>query len=424
MERSGILKTTGVLFALCAALALSASAQTLTTLLTFNGVNGRSPGSLVQGANGNLYGTTNQDGANLGGTVFEITTAGTLIGQYAFDAFNPAGGEFPNSGLVQAANGEFYGTTSNGGSNLGGNGVGTVFKIAAGQVITLYSFCSQANCADGVYPYAGLVQAGNGNFYGTTHQGGGTQAKCNGQNGDCGTIFEITPAGQLSTLYRFCSRAKCTDGYYPYAGLVQGKDGNFYGTTFYGGADKCGRVGCGTIFKVTPAGKLTTLYSFCAQAMCTDGSLPAAKLVLGSDGDFYGVTLQGGSIKNCNANNFGCGTVFKITPAGKLTTLHIFCIQENCTDGAAPLAGLVQAANGNFYGTTAAGGSTGYGEVFEITAAGKLTTAYSFCTQTNCADGAAPMAELIQGANGTLYGTTSGDYGIQGYGSVFSLSPQ
>ncbi|MFZ1011237.1 MAG: choice-of-anchor tandem repeat GloVer-containing protein, partial [Candidatus Sulfotelmatobacter sp.] len=185
-----------------------------------------------------------------------------------------------------------------------------------------------------------------------------------------GTIFEITPAGKLTTLHSFTG----PDGTVPLGDLVLGSDGNFYGTTVSGGEGKCSSAegqGCGTVFKITGAGKLTTLHSFDG----TDGDNSLAGLVQASNGNFYGTTSAGGA--------YGSGTVFEITPAGKLTTLHSF----DGTDGASPMAGLIQASNGNFYGTMYSGGAHASGTVFEITPAGKLSVVYSFCSQTNCTDG-------------------------------------
>jgi uncharacterized repeat protein (TIGR03803 family) len=256
------------------------------------------------------------------------------------------------------------------------------------------------NCTDGAYPLAGLIQATDGNFYGTAYAGG--------VNGN-GTAFKITPAGTLTTLYSFCSQANCGDGETPYAALVQGTDGNFYGTTYAGGSSSNCNGGCGTVFKITSANTLSTLHGFAG----TDGSAPYAALVQAIDGNFYGTTEGGGTN--------GYGTVFKITPGGTLTTLYSFCSQTNCGDGAYPLAGLIQATDGNFYGTTEVGGTNGYGTVFKITPGGTLTTLYSFCSQTNCGDGASPLAGLIQATDGNFYGTT--DYGgTMGYGAIFSLS--
>jgi uncharacterized repeat protein (TIGR03803 family) len=181
-----------------------------------------------------------------------------------------------------------------------------------------------------------------------------------------GTVFKITPGGTLTTLYSFCAHTNCTDGQFPNAALVQGTDGDFYGTTVAGGADtsdSCGPPGfaepCGTVFKITPGGILTTLYSFCAQTNCSDGGLPLAPLVQATDGNFYGTTSRAG------ANGNG-GTVFKITPAGTLTTLYSFCTQTNCADGDGPEAGLFQATNGTLYGTTLTGGANSEGTVFSL----------------------------------------------------------
>jgi uncharacterized repeat protein (TIGR03803 family) len=180
-----------------------------------------------------------------------------------------------------------------------------------------------------------------------------------------------------------------------------------------------GANGGGTVYRITQRGKLTTLYSFCSQTNCTDGANPYAGLVQASNGDFYGTTVSGGT--------GGFGTVFRITPTGTPTTLYRFCSQPTpageCTDGAEPVAGLVQATNGDFYGTTLEGGANGYGAIFKITPGGKLTTLYSFCSQGGypaCTDGAVPYAALVQATNGNFYGTT--EEGGAGYGTVFSLS--
>jgi uncharacterized repeat protein (TIGR03803 family) len=205
------------------------------------------------------------------------------------------------------------------------------------------------------------------------------------------------------------------DGAEPCAGLVQGIDGNFYGTTYVGGANDNG-----VVFKISPKGNLTTLYSFCSLASCTDGSNSFAPLVRGSDGNFYGTTADGGAT-GC------CGTVFKITPHGRLTTLYSFCSQSNCPDGGYPFAGLIQGTDGMFYGTTGSGSlDSNYGTVFKISRGGSLTTLYSFCPQTGCDDGAYPFGGVIQATNGVFYGVTSAGGGDSncsgGCGTVFSLS--
>jgi uncharacterized repeat protein (TIGR03803 family) len=371
---------------LWAATAAALTAQTFKTLHSFDGTDGSNPvAGLVQATNGNLYGTTQQGGANGAGTVFKITASGTLT---TLHSFNNTDGSNPVAGLVQAANGDLYGTTESGGAN---NLNGTVFKITpSGALVTLHSFCSQMNngmCTDGNQPEAGLVQATNGKLYGTTGFGG--------VNGD-GTVFEITPSGTLTTLHSFDK----TDGDGPAAGLVQGTHGNLYGTTYQGGANDAG-----TVFKITPSGTLTTLHSFDD----TDGYAPDAALIQGTDGNFYGTTQEGG------AN--GAGTIFKITPNGTLTTLHSF----NNTDGFLANAALVQGTDANFYGTMLSGGANNYGTVFQITAGGTLTTLYNFCSQGGCPDGAAPQAGLVQDTNGDFYGTAS-EGGASSNGTIFSVS--
>jgi uncharacterized repeat protein (TIGR03803 family) len=423
-------KTAFALSLLGAMTAIAAHAQTFTTLFSFDGPNGATPwGGLVQATNGDLYGITAAGGDNTSntcpafypnscGTVFKITTSGRLMTLYSFclqsgctDGWEPG----PFARLVQATNGDLYGTTEAGGADGGG----TVFKITpSGALTPLYSFLSQGS-TDGYSPYAGLVQATNGDLYGTTVHGGA--------NGDYGTVFKITPNGTLTTLYSFCAQPNCVDGSQPFAALVQATNGDFYGTTPAGGANG----DYGTIFKITPSGTLTTLYSFCSKPNCTDGASPYGALVQATNGDFYGTTYNGGV-----GAAPGAGTVFRITPNGRLTTLYSFCSQPNCTDGENPFAGLVQGTDGNLYGTTEIGGANnppvgGYGTVFSITPGGTLTTLYSFCPGFNtgpCTDGASPEAGLVQDTNGTFYGTTASGGAnecIINYGScgtVFSLS--
>ena len=265
---------------------------------------------------------------------------------------------------------------------------------------TIHNFCSLSGCTDGRYPHAGLVRAANGDFYGTTAEGGANQG---------GTVFKITPAGTLTALHGFCAQSDCSDGSVPEAGLVQATNGDFYGTTMQGGANREG-----TVFKITPNGTLTTLYSFCSQSGCTDGETPHAGLIQGTNGNLYGTTYDGG-------DNLG-GTIFEITPSGTLTTLYSFCAQSGCTDGENPYAGLVQATDGNLYGTTEYGGANGtHGTLFRITPSGTLTTLYSFCSQSGCTDGANPIAGLVQATNGDFYGTAS-EGGVNGEGTVFNLS--
>jgi len=231
--------------------------------------------------------------------------------------------------LVLASNGDFYGTTVNGGTN----GEGSVFKMtAAGKLTTVYSFCSviqNSTCLDGAQPRFALVQGGDGNLYGTTSVGGN-----DGVNYGYGTIFKITPTGTLTTIYNFPGYTQSSSA------LIQGADGNFYGATAGGGSGTYGAGG--TFFTVTPGGGLTTLYNFCNLQNCADGEQPS-NIYLATDGNFYGITWYGG------VNNNDQGTIFQITPSGTLTTLHNF----DGTDGSGPNGGgtLMQDTKGTFYGT-------------------------------------------------------------------------
>lgn len=255
------------------------------------------------------------------------------------------------------------------------------------------------NGADGVYPVGYLVQGTDGNFYGTTEGGGA--------NGS-GTIFKLTPQGRLTTVYSFCSQPNCADGMGPTVGLILATDGSFYGTTAWGGDPTCRTSGCGTVFRITPRGELTTLHVF----ELADGGGPWGNLVEGADGRFYGTTSYGGNL-SCNPEleGVGCGTIFRITKQGSLTTLHIF----DYTDGALPYSGLVQATDGNFYGVTEHGGQgncydLGCGTVFKITSSGALTNLYKFVNEGE------PDAPLIQANDGNFYSTTFGN-------TVFRITP-
>jgi uncharacterized repeat protein (TIGR03803 family) len=369
----------------------SAQAQTFTTLHSFDGRDGASPfAALVQATNGDLYGTTYSNGAFNGGTVFKISPTGTLTTLYSFcSQASCADGSGPGAGLTQAANGNFYGTTLIGGAY----GFGTVFKITPnGTLSTLHSFGG----SDGSDPSPVLVEASDGKFYGTTEAGGANES-CGffGLTG-CGTIFTITTEGSLTTLYNFCSLSECADGGSPSAGLIQAADGAFYGTTPVGGANESG-----TVFKINSTGTLTVLPNFDS----TDGDFPVDALVQGTDGNFYGTTKEGGAS--------GDGTVFKVTPTGTLTTLHSF----DGTDGVNPTSGLVQATDGSFYGTTNSGEANNVGTVFKITPSGTLTTLQNFV----CTGGCFPYAGLVQDTNGSFYGTTLGG-GTDELGVIFSLS--
>ncbi len=351
-----------------------AASVTLTNLLSFNGPNGAFPfAALVQGSEGNFYGTTAGDaptgGSNYLGSVFRISPSGSFTNLHTFPAFT-GDGNTPMDALVQGSDGNFYGTTAYGGTS----NCGTVFLISpSGNYTNLYSFSGP----DGAGPEGTLVRGSDGNFYGTT-AGGGTS--------NSGTVFLISPSGNLTNLYSFSRPG----GAIPIAGLVQGSDGNFYGTTYYGGTSNLG-----TVFVISPSGSLTNLYSFSG----SDGALPWAGLVQGGDGNFYGTTENGGAY-NPSGNPGTGGTVFRISPSGSFTNLHSFGGPHD--DGYAPLGVLVHGSDGNFYGTTAAGGYFGGGTVFWINPSGSYTNFFDFFGEKP----AQPFAGLVQGSDGNFYGTT------------------
>jgi uncharacterized repeat protein (TIGR03803 family) len=337
---------------------------------------------LTPGSDGNFYGTTAYGGDNGVGTVFRVTPAGELT---TLVSFNGANGSHPVAALLPASDGNFYGTTADGGSN-GDNG--TVFQMTPAGALTTLVFFQGAN---GRHPFGRLTQGSDGHFYGTTATGG---------TNNSGTVFQLTSAGALTTLVSF---KFYVNGAFPVGALLEDSDGAFYGTT----ADGTSAAG-GTVFKVTPAGQLTTLIVFNG----ANGACPWAGLVRGADGDLYGTEEYGGNT-SLNSGS-GMGTVFKMTPAGVLKTLVVF----NGANGSLCLGPLLEDHDGNFYGTTYAGGAGGSGTVFKMTPGGVLTTLVSF----NGANGRDPQAPLVQASDGNFYGTT--EYGGPGgAGTVFQMTP-
>jgi uncharacterized repeat protein (TIGR03803 family) len=375
----------------CAIAAIASPAQTFTTLLNFDGSNGAAPlVSLVQGLDGDFYGDTIGGGSGSGGTVFKVTGGGELTTLYNFcQQTGCIGGISPYGPIAQDSTGNFYTTTES----------GAVFKITPeGGLTVLFTYPFTNNL-----PF-GVILAADGDLYGTTYE--------DGQYG-LGTVYKMTTGGAQTTLYNFCATAPCPDGADPSGFLVQARDGNFYGTTTQGGINNGG-----TIFKMSPAGELSTLYSFCSQPNCSDGSY-GFSLTQGRDGNLYGVAAQGGN-PACTLGLAGCGTLFKITLAGAFTKLYTFCSRTNCSDGTDPMV-LVQATDGNFYGLTQLGGNSkcgvdGCGTAFKMNRSGILTTLHTF----NSKDGFEPRG-LTQGTDGNFYGTTTGG-GVGGAGTIFRLS--
>jgi uncharacterized repeat protein (TIGR03803 family) len=403
-----------------------------TNLFSFSGTNGSEPeGQLLQASDGNLYGTTRETTlekhGNSGfgiyghGTVFRITTNGvfTTLASFAPLRDTNANGAYPRAGLIEGNDGNFYGTTTGGGTK----GQGTVFKVTTNGILTfLASFVG----TNGNAPEAGLLQGEDNTFYGTTATGG--LKKIGNPFGDDygeglfdnGTVFSMTANGILKTLVFFDG----TNGANPYDGLLLGKDGNLYGSTLNDGFDDSFTNnsthnftlhGSGTVFKISTDGKLSTLVIFRG----TDGRCPSA-IKQSSDGDLYGITSDGGATNTANYYESyswqpysGFGTVFKISPRGKFSTLILF----SGINGKNPNS-FILGRDGNFYGTTSGGGAQNLGTIFKMTPSRKLTTLYSFTEGS----GSWPShTTLIQGADGNLYGTTS-RRGKNQCGSIFRLN--
>ena len=316
-------------------------------LVNFTSDNGTHPyAPPIEGSDGNLYGTT-AGGGPLGptrnGTVFKMTKEGVLttLLEFPYDSTTDTypDGLSPQAALVQGTDGNYYGTTVSGGtpSDTNVSGHGTIFEMSPAGALLQSVTVHQSNGEPGD-PRAPLIQASNGNFYGTSYEGGGDT--------NAGTVFEFTPAGVVTTLHSFVGGAGNT-GDRPYDGLLEGSDGNFYGTTEYGGTAELG-----TVFKITPSGDYTVLVNFTGP----NGEQPFAPLIQATDGNFYGTASLGGTDS--------LGTIFRITPAGDFSTVYNFANNEAL--GAFPRAGLVEGEDGNLYGTTMGGGANSFGTIFRL----------------------------------------------------------
>ncbi len=376
------MKHRGTVFSIFAGVllfAVAASAQTYTALHTYPIGSGNYSGIgwpqvMSQGRDGILYSTISNDGTKNVGTVFSITTAGQLNTIYSFCPLTGcADGASPLGGVTLGFDGNFYGTTQGGGSH----GAGTVFKVTpTGTLTTLWNF---ANGTDDSVPFYTTLQGQDGNMYGVS------AAQYNGQYG---AFFKVSASGVFKALRDF----NYTNGANPNL-PTQGTDGNFYGTTQGGGDPTCK---CGVVYKATAAGAITVLHNF--KGYPTDGYRPLAVLVQGYDGNFYGTTYQGG------AKNFG--SVFKITPSGTFTLLYSF--DSVAGDGLKPITGLTLGTDGNFYGTTGNGGTKNFGSLYKITPAGSESVLYSFCS-VSCSDGIGPATPLVLHTDGKFYGNTNGN---------------
>jgi uncharacterized repeat protein (TIGR03803 family) len=366
---------------------------TTKTLYSFTSLSdGAAPSAaLIQGKDGDYYGTAQLGGTFSVGAVFKVDPAGNVTTLHEFSGTD---GEYPVDALIQASDGNFYGTAPSGGNFSSG----TIFKMdSLGNLTSVYSFSG----GDGAEP-AGMIQVQDGYLYGTTFSGG---------SANFGTVFRSDLAGNLTTLYSFSGGA---DGGGP-EGLIQATNGLLYGETQNGGI-LCAvepDYGCGTLFSIDTTGKLTTLYAFTGQQ---DGAQPEEALLQASDGDFYGTTLFGGDSSCTASGNTGCGTIFKIDSSGDFRLLHDF---TGGVEGGVPFSSLIQAGNGDFYGTATAGGDPscsvtasgenfptyiGCGTVFQMDSAGNVNALYSF--KGSPSDGSNPFAAVVEGNDGYLYGTT------------------
>lgn len=391
----------------------------VTTVASLNDfVTGALPLSgVIEGSDGFLYGTTARGGANDAGaggdgTIFKLSTNGNFVWIYSFS--DQADGAAAVDSLIQTPDGNLYGTAESGGYE----GFGAVFRITTnGALTSLYSF--RPENGNGGIPEAPLCLGSDGFLYGTT--------VTNGAGDGGGTIFKMDTNGNVQWAYGLTTN----NGLRPVGGLTQGTDGNFYGATSVSGAN-----GLGTVFVINSKGTFTNLYSFTGGA---DGAYPRAGVVEGSDGQFYGTSTEGG---NLSLNNgLGYGTIFKITPKGTLTPLYAFDITNGAWPQVGILGGLIiqpeggltLGRDGNFYGMATSGGvgyaydggdalPAVYGTIFQMTTNGTLTTLLSF---NGNYDGAYPHATLWQGKDGGFYGTTANggtnDLASGGDGTVFRM---
>jgi uncharacterized repeat protein (TIGR03803 family) len=374
--------------------ALAGDAQTYVPLYTFPNTTSNTTGVAVpalfsQGPDGDLYSTVQSNGTYNSGTVYKMTTVGGYSAVYNFCAEGGhclVTGTDPWGGVTLGTDGSLYGTTVSGGACNGG--VGTIFKVTpAGAWTKLWDFTTATTCnghsglPDEGAPYYAPIQGTDGNFYGVDE---GVYA------GTYGVFYKITTKGKL-TAYPF----NYANGYVPNI-PTQGTDGNFYGTAEAGGDPTCK---CGVVYKATAGGKITALHTF--KGYPTDGYRPIGALVQAGDGDFWGTTYEGG------ANN--AGTIFKISASGTYTLVYSFQFAAPELLGQLPVAGLALGSDGNLYGVTERGGASNYGTIFQVTTGGTVTFLHNFCSVLGCSDGIYPQTPLVQHTNGKFYGTASGN---------------
>ncbi len=386
-------------------------AKTPTTLVRFNDANGEFPeGSLIADANGDLFGTTEEGGANDDGTVFEIakTAVGYASTPITLVSFNDDGA-FPEGSLIADANGDLFGTTEDGGANDDG----TVFEIAktvggyASTPITLVSF----NDDDGAFPEGSLIADANGDLFGTTLAGGAN---------DDGTVFDIakTAGGYAGTPTTLMSFDKA-HGAFPEGSLIADANGDLFGTTLEGGANNDG-----TVFEIAKtaggyAGTPTILVSFNGP----NGFVPGGSLIADANGDLFGTTTGADPSTGDSVTD---GTIFEIVETGgEYASTPTTLVSFKGPNGEAPFGSLIADSNGNLVGTTDSGGANDDGTVFEIAGSGfALTRTAPILTMlagfSGGINGEDPEGGLIADANDDLFGTTSAEGAFFG-GTVFEL---
>ena len=311
---------------------------------------------------------------------------------------------YPGGALTQGRDGNLYGVSATDESNTDG----VIYMLTPAGIETgLHHFLHDGSegtyCSSWTSGAWGLTLASDGNFYGTCEGGGTPSNACGGDYG-CGTVYKITPDGTFTVLHSFLGAA-ASEGSDPTGPLTQGADGNLYGVTYYGGTDTTG-----TVYKITPTGTLTTVHSF--SHLDGNGIAPEGALFLSSNGNFYGTATGGGS--------GGYGSVFKMTTKGKITVLHNFT--GSATDGGTPTGGVIQGADGSFYGATYFGGASSEGTLFKVTTANKFTLLHSFNLAADY--GILPTEGVVQATDGNIYGVTT-SYAGGGYannGSAFKFS--
>lgn len=303
-------------------------------------------------------------------------------------------------GLIADESGNFFGTTYSGGTGCGGAGCGTVFEISSRGKETV--LYRFLGGTDGSGPVGELARDASGNLYGATSEGGSTE--CGDANG-CGTIFRLSPDGKYTSLYAFGRVA--TDGYQPNGDLAVDSSGNVYGTTIFGGSTGCDQWGCGTAFKVTPNGSETILYTFQGGA---DGAKPSAGLLRDSSGNLFGTTFYGGD-STCYRD--GCGVVFELPVSGGEKVLHAF----HSSEGYFPVTGVTQDAAGNLYGGT---GSSSFSILYRVSLAGDFKVLFKFATG-NDPNGNSSSGNLLLDNSGDIFVNNS-EGGTQGRGVLFELA--